>query len=96
MMKISSDQQFTLTQKSVSTILDGNSIILNHDKGIYYELNEVGTLVWQMLSEGDTPMSPEQIKNNIVNAFEVNSGECMDDICSLLEQLIEADLVTPC
>jgi hypothetical protein len=95
-MKISPDQQFTLTQKSVSTILDGNSIILNHDKGIYYELNEVGTLIWKMLSEGDAPVSREQLKNSVVTSFEVAPEECMDDINALLEQLIEADLVTPC
>ncbi|MBS1774015.1 MAG: PqqD family protein [Bacteroidetes bacterium] len=93
-MSYNSTQQFALTEKTVSTILDENSIILNYDQGIYYELNEVGSLIWKTLSESTEAVSLEQLKTNVLSSFEVTEDECIQDINSLLVELIEAELVT--
>lgn len=44
--KISSNSLFKATQEQLSSEIGGEAVILNLSFGIYYGLNETGTMIW--------------------------------------------------
>ena len=49
-------------------------IVLNPDTLIYYEFNEVGQRIWQMLVEGPQPVS--DIIDQLLTEFDVDEVRC--------------------
>ena len=80
-----------MTEKQVSTSLSGESVILNHEKGSYYSLNEVGTFVWKILEEGVA--SNEHLIGQVLENFDVEKEECVADLNTLWNDLINEGLV---
>lgn len=83
-------KSYKLTEKQVSTSLSGESVILNHEKGSYYSLNEVGTFVWKILEEGEA--SKEHLIKQVLDNFDVEKEECTADLDTLLNDLISEGL----
>jgi hypothetical protein len=88
---MSKEKTYKLSDKQVSTSLSGESVILNHDKGTYFSLNEVGTFIWGLLNENFRSKS-EMVKQVLAN-FEVSENECENDIERLLVSLENEGLV---
>ncbi|WP_341224748.1 PqqD family protein [uncultured Arcticibacterium sp.] len=85
------NKTYKLTEKQVSTSLSGESVILNHEKGSYYSLNEVGTFVWKILEEKEA--SKELLISEVLENFDVAKEECSSDLNTLLDDLINEGLV---
>lgn len=66
-------------------------MILNHNKGAYYGLNEVGVLVWDALEKG--PQTMDALCEAVSSEYEVDMQTCRDDINDLLSDLISEKLV---
>lgn len=79
------------TDTQVSTTLAGESVILNHQKGTYYNLNEVGSMVWQCLSLGKKSL--DELVLEITSKFEIEEETSKKDILELLEDLKNENLV---
>ncbi|MFT5885806.1 MAG: hypothetical protein ACI9IP_002268 [Arcticibacterium sp.] len=88
---MSTDIKFKLTDTQVSTSLSGESVILNHGKGSYYSLNEVGTFVWDIFQKG--PQTKTFLKQEIMASFEVSSKDCENDLRRLIDSLINEGLI---
>ena len=88
---MSTDIKYKLTDSQVSTSLSGESVILNHGKGSYYSLNEVGTFVWEIFEKG--PQTKDFLKEEVMANFEVSNEECEDDLERLIDSLINEGLV---
>ena len=43
-------KNFTKNKTCLTTKLDGRMIILDTETGIYFEINETGTLIWDLLN----------------------------------------------
>ncbi|WP_020599408.1 PqqD family protein [Spirosoma panaciterrae] len=82
---------YRLTQNQISSELAGETVILNHAAGMYYGLNEVGTFVWELLKQ--SPMSFEELKEQVMTNFEVDESTCTDDLQQLLNDLVHEKLV---
>ncbi|AEI49853.1 PqqD family protein [Runella slithyformis] len=92
-MDISPTQKFKLSSNQVSSSLDNETIILNHDAGVYYGLDEVGTLVWEQLQQN--PATVEELTKVIVEEFDIDESTCENDIKALLKELMDEKLVEP-
>lgn len=68
-----------------------DTAILNFGNNTYFGLNEVGSVVWKMLAK---PMRVGEIRNALVEEFEVDPRECLQDVISLISNLLEHQLVT--
>jgi len=75
---------------TLSTTLDGESLILHVDSGQYFGFNDVGTEIWQSLEE---PQSIAELTEQIVSEYNVSKDRCHDDIIEIVFELIEKDLV---
>jgi Coenzyme PQQ synthesis protein D (PqqD) len=69
----------------------GESVILNHKKGEYYTLNEVGTSLWAMLKDG--PKSLEELCRCILEEYEIEESECNKDVHNIINELLEEKLI---
>ena len=72
-------------------VIDGEAVLLDLDNGVYYTLNEVGTLAWG-LCDGLT--STEVIVTAITDEYQVDTEAAREDLQELLSDLASEGLVT--
>lgn len=73
------------------TDLDGEKVMMNLDKGEYFMMNEVGSRIWEMISE---PINVRDIINTLRDEYEVDEETCMDTVIEFLGRLDNADLIS--
>ena len=86
-----SNKKFKLSPAQVSSNMADEVVILNHDKGMYYGLSEVGALVWSALENGSK--SFEELCELVMTEYEVDRASCEEDISTLLNDLLKEKLV---
>ena len=80
----------TRTTDQVSTDLGDESIILVLESGVYYGLDGVGSRIWGLL---ETPINVAQIRDTILDEFDVEAERCERDLRSILEELAANRLI---
>lgn len=83
--------KYQLTSDQISSKVAGETVILNHSKGAYYGLNDVGVLVWDNLEKG--PQTLDSLCDAVVSEYEVDVETCKSDLDILLKDLISEKLV---
>lgn len=86
-----SNKKFKLSTEQVSSNMADEVVILNHDKGMYYGLSEVGALVWSALENG--PKSFEELCELVMAEYDIDCTTCEEDISALLNDLLREKLV---
>jgi hypothetical protein len=76
----------------VAETLDGETTIVDLDSGIYYALNESGSLIWDGLIGG---AGAKTIAGTLVSAFEIDEASATEAVSALLEELTAAGLIVP-
>jgi hypothetical protein len=69
--------------------LNGESVVLNLESGMYYGLDEVGTRVWQLAAPGATLA---QVLECVTDEFEVDRAIAEHDVLELAGTLIDKGL----
>ncbi|MDJ0798452.1 MAG: lasso peptide biosynthesis PqqD family chaperone [Calothrix sp. MO_167.B12] len=77
-------------KEQISSDLAGESVILQLSTGIYYGLNQVGASIWNLIQESKTV---EEIKNAILEEYEVEPEQCDRDLLALLQELEAKGLI---
>lgn len=71
-------------------VLDGEAVVLNLQTGVYFQLNEVGTRVWELLSvHGEA----EPIVDALFEEYEVERATLTEDVDRLISELSEKGLL---
>ena len=78
------------TSEQVSCALGDESAVLNMKNSVYYGLNVLGTRIWTLLEE---PRSVVQLRDAIVNEYDVEPSVCERDLFALLEQMRSEGLI---
>jgi hypothetical protein len=76
--------------QQVSCALGDESAILNMKNSVYYGLDAVGTRVWSLLGQ---PRSIGQLRDTILDEYDVEARVCERDLLTLLEQLRNEGLI---
>jgi hypothetical protein len=76
--------------EQVSCPLGEESAILNLRNSVYYGINPVGTRVWSLLKQ---PRSVEELRNTLLNEYEVDAELCERDLLDLLEKMRSEGLI---
>ena len=90
MTRITDSTTIVAAEDTLSTTLDGESVILHTGSGKYFGFNHVGTDIWELLEE---PQSIEAVTQRIADDYDVTRERCRDDIDELVAELIEKQLV---
>jgi hypothetical protein len=64
--------------------LDEAAVLVDIATNRIFELNETGTRIWELLGQG---FDTDCIVRRLVNEFEVEDAQAVDEVKSLLEQL---------
>jgi hypothetical protein len=79
-----------VTKDQVSADLSGEAAILNLKSGVYFGLNTVGASIWKLIQE---PRSVNEIRDALVQEYDVEPGKCEKDLLALLEELLSKELI---
>lgn len=90
-MDLKRDSKYKLTTQQIASNLSGEVIILDHGKGIYYGLDEVGALVYAELEK--EPQSIHALCKLVSTEYEIQESDCQRDIELLIKDLIKEKLV---
>ena len=78
------------TQESVSTELDGETVILDIASGIYSGLDPVGTYIWNKLEQ---PLSVGFLHDAVLSQYDVIEEKCTADLLNFLKDLADNGLI---
>lgn len=70
--------------------LEGESVILNLETGVYFGLDHMGTRIWHLLQEHG---SLQKVLDALLEEYEVPEGQCAQDVYSFITQLREKGLI---
>jgi len=70
--------------------VEGETVLLNVNSGIYFGLNALGTRIWELIQE---PRSVALIRDQILEEYDVELERCQQDVINLLDKLLDAGLV---
>ena len=84
------NKSFKLIIKTAVSKTDKSAILLNLNSGSYYELNDVAHLIVQNLNDF---IGFNEIKQIIIENFDIEEDRCEKDILSFLQDLIERDFL---
>lgn len=78
------------TKEQVSCILAEDIVILNLRHGTYHGLNPVAARIWNLIQK---PIIINEIRDAILNEYDVGPEQCERDLMQLLQELIEVGLI---
>lgn len=76
--------------EQVSCPLGEESAILNLKNSVYYGLDAVGARVWSLLQQ---PRSIGELRDTLLDEYEVEAERCEVDLLSLLEKMRDEGLI---
>jgi Coenzyme PQQ synthesis protein D (PqqD) len=80
-----------LSDNVLSSQLGDESVILDHQHGLYFGLEGVGSFVWEKIQEKE--MTVAEIKEAVLEEFEADEATVDADMDALLAQLKEEQLI---
>jgi len=86
---IASDAVVAPSAHQVSSELGDEVVILHVHNGIYHGLDAIGARIWNLINERRTLA---QIRDAILNEYDVTRERCEADLQSLLQELIDKGL----
>jgi Coenzyme PQQ synthesis protein D (PqqD) len=79
-------------RKVVHQTIDGETIVIQFDTGIYYSLAGTGAEIWGLLADGS---STGEIVSCLEDRYEADPGVIRANVDALVEQLAQEDLIEP-
>ena len=89
-VKLTLSSRVQVAPEVVSCDLAGEAAILDMKDGIYYGLDPVGASIWNLIQQ---PAILEEVRDRILNEYDVEEDECQEDLLELVGQLVENGLV---
>jgi hypothetical protein len=84
------DQRVEVSEQVLSRLLDGETVLLDLASGTYFGLEEVGSVIWEVLGQGGTVA---EARARVLAEFEVDPETAGRDLCDLLAELERRGLV---
>ena len=70
--------------------VDGDLVMLDPDRGLYFGLDRVGHRIWELL---ETPQPVGDLCAALEREFDVSPDMCRSDVLAFVERLSDAELV---
>lgn len=74
-----------------SAVINGRTVVLNMETGRFYNLDDVGCLIWQLL---ETPSTLGDVISGVAKECDIPVSECQDDVADFAKTLLENNLIT--
>lgn len=90
-MALTLDQTVAVSEDAVFRELDGESVVLNLESGMYFGLDAVGTTVWRAIEPKGTL---RQALERVLAEFDAEQAAAESDLLELAARLIDKGLWT--
>jgi coenzyme PQQ synthesis protein D (PqqD) len=87
---ISTNSVVVAAPVQVSCAVGTETVVLHFNKGLYFGLDEVGSVIWNQLQ---SPRLVSEIRDAIVREYDVSPEQCERDLLALLQRLLEQALI---
>jgi len=77
-------------EEVAAKVMDGEAILINLSNGIYYSMDKVGAVVWELIEKN---CSADEMVTAIINRYEVDSSQAQNDVERLLKELLDEKLI---
>src|SRR5215467_12767820 len=77
-------------EEVASKVIDGEAIIINLANGVYYSMDKVGALVWDLLLAGHTL---EEVIMAVTYRYDVTREQTESNVRDLVQELVQENLV---
>ncbi len=92
-MKITLDTVVTQKPDLLSSNLDGETILLEIEKEVYYGMNRVSTRIWELLGE---PRKLSAICEELLKDYAVEREQCEQEVLTFVQKLASEGLISEC
>ncbi len=82
--------RFCKTDGVIAEKIDGEYIVFNTDKESFFELDEVGSMIWELIDDSTI----DQITNAVMSEYDISREQAQEDIRSFTNQLADNGLIT--
>jgi hypothetical protein len=79
-----------LNEDQLSCNLDGETVLMSIQSGMYFGLDSIGTRIWDLLQE---PKAVTHLCELLTQEYEVQPAQCEQEVISFLHTLAEKDLI---
>src|SRR5947207_1546005 len=80
----------TRTEEVAAKVIDGEAIIINLANGIYYSMDKVGALIWEMLAAGH---SLAEVTTAVLARYDATREQAGTDAQKLAAELVREHLL---
>lgn len=84
------ETRVVVSPDAVAAALEGETVILGMQDGVYYGLDSVGSRIWGLAA---SPATLGSIHSMIVAEYEVAPDAAWDDLCAVVRDLLVAGLL---
>ena len=77
--------------KFLASALGEEIVMMNTDNGDYIGVNNVGSDIWNMLTE---PMLVEQLIEKVLDEYEVSPEEAKTEIDTFVQRMLKQEMIT--
>lgn len=91
-MSFTGDTMIVQSGKALSTVVDGEAVLIGIETGRYYGLDAIGTAIWSRLEQ---PCSIDALCAGLAEEFEGDPEVIAQETRAFLDLLIARDLVRP-
>ena len=78
------------TEEVAAKVMDGEAILINLSNGIYYSMDKVGAIVWELI---ERRFNQEEMIEFITSRYEVESHQAQLDVERLVKELEDEKLI---
>lgn len=75
----------------ITADLEGEKAMMSIEKGKYYGLNTVGSLIWELLGQ---PINVQGLIEELMKEFQVDEDTCLKDVSFFLNKMYQEGLVS--
>jgi len=91
MTDITINSSVTISPDVLFQEVQGDSVLLDMNSGVYFGLDRVGTRMWQLMNE---TKSLTAVVEKVVSEFDVSPDRCTEDVIVLARKLAEQGLIS--
>ncbi len=88
--RLSERSRIVASKEQTSCDFDGETVMLDTRSGKYYGLNEVATMVWDLVQQ---PRTLKEIREAVEAQFNVTAERCDSDLQAWLQDMVDEGLV---
>lgn len=78
------------SEGNIVSDMDGEKVMMSIQNGKYYNLGEIGGVIWESIK---TPITIKQLISNLINEYNVTEGDCREEVVSFITSLKNEGLI---